>query len=139
MTIELRRPWPPRESRRRWSSASPRPRRSDLFYARTGDQDDVVLIDAKSFRDLGLDPRDLRSKKVAEIDPGRVEFVRVEAFGRTCDLACTADGLGPAQPDPRAGRRAERHSACSGGSATRRPATSSIRPASPVQASTRRE
>ena len=71
-----------------------------------GDQDDVVLVDAKNFRDLGLDPNALRSQKVADLDPARVEFLRVEAFGRTFDLSRTADRLGAAPADARGGRPA---------------------------------
>ena len=70
----------------------------ELNYARVGDQDDVVLIDAKNFRDLGRDPNALRSHKVAELVPERIEFVRVEAFGRTFDLSRTAKGWEQIRP-----------------------------------------
>jgi hypothetical protein len=73
---------------------------SDRFYARAGDQDDVVLVEAREFRDLGLDAsnKDLRSKKVAELDDKRVEFLRIAAFGRTFDIARSATGWEQVHP-----------------------------------------
>ena len=65
---------------------------SDYSYARLGDQNDVLLIDAKGIKNLGLDPLEYRSKKVVELKEGRVEFLRIEAFGRTYDIARTATG-----------------------------------------------
>jgi hypothetical protein len=76
----------------------PVPDEPDLSYARVGNQDDLVLVNAKNFRDLGLDINALRSQKVAEIDPARVEFVRIEAFGRTFDLSRAANGWTQLQP-----------------------------------------
>jgi hypothetical protein len=71
---------------------------STYYYARTGDQDDVVLIDAKPFIDLGLDPNALRSKQVADVTSARVEFLRLEAFGREFDVCRKADGWELIQP-----------------------------------------
>jgi hypothetical protein len=73
---------------------------SSRFYARTGGQDDVVLIEARDFRDLGLDTKtkELRSKKVAALNDKQVEFMRIEAFGRTFDIARNASGWEQLRP-----------------------------------------
>jgi hypothetical protein len=72
--------------------------KSSRHYARTRDQDDVVLIDTRDFRDLGVDLKELRSRKVAELSDARVEFVRIEAFGRTFDIARAASGWEQLRP-----------------------------------------
>jgi hypothetical protein len=73
---------------------------SSRFYARIGGQDDIVLIEARDFRSLGLDANtmELRSKKVTDVNDARVEFLRVEAFGRTFDVARTASGWEQLRP-----------------------------------------
>lgn len=50
-------------------------------YARRHDQNDVVVIDAGLIRDLGLHPTDLHAKKVADIDPGHVDAIRLTSEG----------------------------------------------------------
>jgi hypothetical protein len=74
------------------------PEHPGMHFARAGDQDDVVLIDARNFEGLGLDPNALRGKKVARIDPAAVEFVRIRAVGHTFDLARAAKGWTQLQP-----------------------------------------
>jgi hypothetical protein len=76
----------------------PRDESSGLSYARAGDQDDVVLVDAKNFRNLGRDVNALRSKTLVELTPARVEFLRVEAFGTRLDVSRTADGWRQVRP-----------------------------------------
>ncbi len=58
----------------------------------------VVLIDVKGLKNLGLDPLEYRSKKVVELNAARVEFLRIEAFGRTYDIARTANGWEQLRP-----------------------------------------
>ena len=71
----------------------------ELYYARAGDQDDVVLIDAKEIRDLGRDPNALRSKKVVELNPAAVEFVSNQRFfGGRYDLARRTKGWEQVHP-----------------------------------------
>ncbi len=61
-------------------------------YARRTDQDDVVLVDARAVRDLGLTANTVRSKRIADFDPREVEFVRIESGGKTFDLARSGSG-----------------------------------------------
>ena len=49
---------------------------------------------------------------MAELKNARVEFLRIEAFGRTYDIARTATRLGTAPPDPRTGRCVGRQTTC---------------------------
>lgn len=58
-----------------------------LVYARRADQDDVVAVDGKVLLNLGTDPVALRSRKIAEIDLGRIDFLRIEAGGARYELA----------------------------------------------------
>ena len=68
------------------------PDRADRIYARRGDQDDVVWIDAKALRAIGISPDALRSQRVADIQPAEVNFVQVEALGRVFELVRTPSG-----------------------------------------------
>ena len=85
------------------------PDRADRIYARRGDQDDVVWIDAKALRAIGISPDALRSQRVADIQPAGVNFVQVEALGRVFELVQDAERLG-SRPSRRAGRRIRRPS-----------------------------
>jgi hypothetical protein len=97
MTIELR-PVLGSSKPQRLIVGKPENEHSSRFYARTGDQDDVVLIEARSIRDLGINASALRSKKVAALNDARVEFLRVAAFGRTFDIARSATGFEQVRP-----------------------------------------
>ena len=97
MTIELRPAVGPAKPQT-LVVGKPVPDQPDLHYARSGDQDDIVLIDVKNFRDLGRDPNAVRSHKVVDLTPARVEFIRIEAFGRTFDLSRTANGWEQLRP-----------------------------------------
>jgi hypothetical protein len=74
------------------------PDNPDFAYARVGDQDDVVLIDLKNFLDVGLDPNALRSRKVAELSPDRVEFIQIESPRGKFALSRTAKGWEQLKP-----------------------------------------
>lgn len=79
----------------------PIPDRADRYYARRGDQDDVVAIELKeeAFRDLGTDPNALRSQKVADLDPGRAHLVRIEAPEIAIELVKSSSGWRRVKPD----------------------------------------
>jgi hypothetical protein len=96
MTIELRPAGPGKPQI--LLVGKPEAENSDRRFARVGGHNDVVLIDAKNLRDLGVDPVEYRSKKVAELTEARVEFLRVEAFGRPYDIARTATGWEQVRP-----------------------------------------
>ncbi len=70
----------------------------DWLYARRGDQDDVVLIDGEELRDLGTRPNALRSQKVAEINPRRIESLRIEQPGRVFALVNSPTGWNLVEP-----------------------------------------
>jgi hypothetical protein len=53
------------------------PRGEQRYYARQGDQDDVVLVDPRLIRDLGVNPSDLHGKKLADLAPANVSAVRL--------------------------------------------------------------
>ncbi|MBV8677415.1 MAG: DUF4340 domain-containing protein [Planctomycetaceae bacterium] len=67
-------------------------------YARRADQDDVILIDLKDQRDLGTRPNALRGQRVADINPRRVESIRIEQPGRVFELTRTPTGWKLVQP-----------------------------------------
>ncbi len=68
------------------------PGKADRAYARGADQDDVVAINPKALQDLGREPNALRSQKLADIDPSRVDFLSVRADGLDHNLARVAGG-----------------------------------------------
>jgi hypothetical protein len=70
----------------------PVPGHPEMVYARRGDQDDVIQINAKNLNDLGQSPIALRSKRLAQIDLAHVTFVRCEAFDRDFLLKKTRAG-----------------------------------------------
>ncbi|HEY2155323.1 MAG TPA: DUF4340 domain-containing protein [Isosphaeraceae bacterium] len=51
------------------------------YFARREDQDDVVAIDAGLLKDLGVNPADLHAKKVSDVDPNRVDAIRLTSEG----------------------------------------------------------
>jgi len=61
-------------------------------YAMQADQDDVILVDGKGLKDLGIDPYKLRSQKVADFSPSLVDHLEIKAFGRLFALSNTANG-----------------------------------------------
>jgi hypothetical protein len=67
-------------------------------FAMRSDQDDVILVDGKGFRDLGANPNALRSKKLASFNASLVDAIRIEAFGRVFALARTGSGWELVQP-----------------------------------------
>lgn len=74
------------------------PGQGDRIYARRGDQDDVVRIDAKKLGAIAISPDALRSQRVADIQPAAVDVLRVEALGRVFELARTPRGWDLLQP-----------------------------------------
>ena len=72
----------------------PIPNQPDRFYARRGDQDDVVAIELKEkdLRELGTDPNAFRNQKVTDLDPARANFIRLEASGVEFELAKSPAG-----------------------------------------------
>jgi hypothetical protein len=93
MTIELG-PVTTLETPQTLLVGQPIPDHADQYYARRGDQDDVVAIELrdKDLRDLGTDPNALRSQKVADFDPGRAHFVRLEASEIAIELVKSSSG-----------------------------------------------
>ncbi len=57
------------------------------YYARRDDQDDVVLVDATLLKDIGANPIDLHSKRLAEINPARVDYLRLTSDGVAVSVA----------------------------------------------------
>ncbi|MHC5539008.1 DUF4340 domain-containing protein [Singulisphaera rosea] len=64
----------------------------EKFYAVRSDQNDVFVVDAKGFRELGLNPNALRSKKVTDFIPALADRIRIEAYNHVFDLARTTNG-----------------------------------------------
>ncbi len=58
-------------------------------YARKGDQDDVIALEARVLTGLGKDLDSYRSPKVVDIDPSRVFHFQVKSEGREFDLIRT--------------------------------------------------
>ncbi len=68
-------------------------------YALRADQDDVLLVDNKSLKDLGIDPYKFRGKRVAEFDPSLVDFLEIKAFGKVFTLSHTTGGWVLVKPE----------------------------------------
>ena len=88
------------KSRQSIKIGAPVPGKPDEFYAMRGDQKDVVRVDAKRLFEAIPGANAMRSQKVLDFDPARVERVRVDARGKLFDLARTASGwklLSPAE------------------------------------------
>ena len=58
----------------------------DRVYVRQGDQDDVVIVDAKALSEVPSDAIALRSQQVADIDPAAVTKIQIQARGDTFAL-----------------------------------------------------
>ncbi len=84
-TIHIGKPAPVDESRKDKA-------RDPRFFARRDDQDDVVAIDAGMLKDLGLHPADLHSKKVSDVNPDRVDMIRLTSEGVPVVVAKRARG-----------------------------------------------
>jgi hypothetical protein len=50
-------------------------------YARRDDQDDVVIVNSGIIKDIGLKPADLHAKKVADVEPEKVDAIRLTSEG----------------------------------------------------------
>jgi Domain of unknown function (DUF4340) len=57
----------------------PVPDRPDRVYIRQGGQDDVVIVDSKALSEVPDNAVALRSKQVADIDPGVVSRIEIQA------------------------------------------------------------
>jgi hypothetical protein len=68
---------------------SPVPRKPNEAYARRADQDDVVRLDVKLLKEAIGGRNALRSQKVLDFTPNRVDRIRVEVRGTLFDLAKT--------------------------------------------------
>ena len=56
----------------------PVPDHPDRIYVRQGDQDDVVIVEAKALAEVPSTPAALRGKAVADIEPAAVTEIRIE-------------------------------------------------------------
>jgi Domain of unknown function (DUF4340) len=76
------------------------PGKAGQVYAVRGDQNDVVRVDAKRLREAIPGVDGLRSQKVLDIVPSRVNRLKIDARGQSFDLARTSKGwqlLAPVQ------------------------------------------
>jgi Domain of unknown function (DUF4340) len=62
------------------------PDRPDRIYVRQGDQDDVVIVDAKALSEVPASAVALRSHQVADIEPGAVTKIEIQSRGDTFSL-----------------------------------------------------
>ena len=74
------------------SFGNPVPGHPSQVYAMNADQNDVVKVDLKLLRQAGLNTTSLRSQKVLDFLPARVNRLRIEALGKLFDLSRTNDG-----------------------------------------------
>ena len=65
-------------------------------YVRQGDQDDVVIVDSKALAEVPATAVALRSKQVADIDPGTVTQIEIQAGSDTFSLKRSTERLGAA-------------------------------------------
>ena len=64
----------------------PVPDHPDRVYVRQGDQDDVVIVDAKALSEVPTSAVALRSHQVADIEPAAVTQIEIQARGDTFAL-----------------------------------------------------
>ena len=76
----------------------PVPDQDGKVYALQAGQDDVVAISGQGLSTLGVDPNAIRSTKVADFEPARASFIRIEALGRTFDMSRTDQGWSIVHP-----------------------------------------
>lgn len=76
----------PTEERLALNVGKPVPDRPDRVYVRQGDQDDVVIVDSKALAEVPETAVALRSKQVADIDPGIVSQIEIRAGTDTFSL-----------------------------------------------------
>jgi hypothetical protein len=61
----------------------PVPGREDRVYVRQGDQDDVVIVDAKALSEIPQSATALRSRQVADIDVAAVSAIQIQTRSHT--------------------------------------------------------
>ena len=83
-----------RKSRSSLHVGKPVPDRPDRVYVRQGDQDDVVIVDAKALAEVPKSAVALRSQQVADIDPAAVTQIEIQAGSDTFSLKKGAERLG---------------------------------------------
>ena len=64
----------------------PVPDRADRVYVRQGDQDDVVIVDAKALSEIPQTAIALRSQKVADLNPAAVTAIEIRTRAQTFAL-----------------------------------------------------
>ena len=64
----------------------PVPDHPDRVYVRQGDQDDVLIVDAKALAEVPKSAVALRGKQVADIEPGAVTRIEIQARSDTFKL-----------------------------------------------------
>ncbi len=83
------------------------PGKPDEVYAMRGDQDEVVRLDVKRLREAVPGPNGLRSQTALDLNPSRIDRVRIDTRDAHYDLLKTPTGwtlAGPA-PEPADGAR----------------------------------
>ena len=70
----------------------PVPDHPDRVYVRQGDQDDVVIVDAKALSEVPTSAVALRSQQVADIEPAAVTRIEIQARDDTFALARSQKG-----------------------------------------------
>ena len=74
------------------------PEQPDRVYVRQGDQDDVVMVDAKPLAEVPRSSVALRSQKVCDFDPVAVSEIRIKAPARTYLLKKESSGWMQKEP-----------------------------------------
>ena len=80
------------------SGADPSKTKGVRYYARRDDQDDVVVVDAGILQSVGANPLDLHGKKVANVQPDRVDAIRLTSEGVPVTVAKRARGWERIEP-----------------------------------------
>ncbi len=70
----------------------PVPDQADRIYVRQGDQDDVVMVDARALSEIPTNATALRSQRVTEVDPSSVNKIEIEAAADHFLLTKAANG-----------------------------------------------
>jgi hypothetical protein len=76
----------------------PAPGRPGTYYARRADDASVLIVEGGVVPELEDDPHAFRSRRAAELNPARVDFIRIQAGGVTHELARGPGGWRIRQP-----------------------------------------
>jgi hypothetical protein len=71
---------------------APRSEKGERYFARRDDQNNVVVVDAQLFKDLGRNPLDLHGRKLSDVAIPKVSAIRLTSGGGSVSVARSSKG-----------------------------------------------